>query len=50
MIRSPWLPSRQLEYGRSSQCPCSKEGNLVGAIVIYRQEVLPFTEKQIELI
>ena len=30
--------------------PMLKEGNLVGAIVIYRQEVLPFTEKQIELI
>jgi two-component system NtrC family sensor kinase len=27
-----------------------KEGDVIGAIVIYRQEVRPFTEKQIELI
>jgi two-component system, NtrC family, sensor kinase len=30
--------------------PMLKENNLVGAIVIYRQEVRPFTDKQIELI
>ena len=29
--------------------PMLKDGKLVGAIVIYRQEVRPFTEKQIEL-
>jgi GAF domain-containing protein len=29
--------------------PMLKESELVGAIVIYRQEVRPFTEKQIEL-
>jgi two-component system, NtrC family, sensor kinase len=29
--------------------PMVKESELVGAIIIYRQEVLPFTDKQIEL-
>jgi GAF domain-containing protein len=30
--------------------PMVKESELVGAITIYRQEVLPFTDKQIELV
>jgi GAF domain-containing protein len=30
--------------------PMFKDNNLVGAIVIYRQEVRPFTDKQIELV
>jgi signal transduction histidine kinase/CheY-like chemotaxis protein len=30
--------------------PMLKDGNLLGAIVIFRQEVRPFTEKQVELV
>ena len=30
--------------------PMLKEGELIGAIIMYRQEVRPFTEKQIELV
>jgi len=30
--------------------PMLKEDELIGAILLYRQEVLPFTEKQIELV
>jgi GAF domain-containing protein len=30
--------------------PMVKESELVGAVIIYRQEVLPFTDKQIELV
>src|SRR5262249_42781942 len=32
------------------EIPMLKEGELVGAIAIYRKEVRPFTEKQIELV
>jgi two-component system, NtrC family, sensor kinase len=34
----------------AAQCAMLKEGELVGAIGIYREEVLPFSDKQIELV
>jgi GAF domain-containing protein len=30
--------------------PMMKDGKLIGAVILYRQEVRPFTEKQIELV
>ena len=30
--------------------PMLKENNLIGALIVYRQEVRPFTDKQIELV
>ena len=33
-----------------SSCRCSRTSELVGAITIYRKEVRPFTDKQIELV
>jgi hypothetical protein len=44
-------PSARLAGARSHiVVPMLKDNELVGAIVIYRQEVRPFTEKQIELV
>jgi GAF domain-containing protein len=45
------LPSVKLGGARSTvYVPMLKEDQLVGVILIYRQEVRPFTDKQIELV
>jgi GAF domain-containing protein len=44
-------PSAKLAGARTHMAvPMLKEGEIVGAIAIYRQEVRPFTDKQIELV
>ena len=45
-----WLTSPNWVVRTLVAVPMFKENNLVGAIVIYRQEVRPFTDKQIELV
>jgi two-component system, NtrC family, sensor kinase len=46
-------PGAAARYGGARSLvavPMTKENKLVGAFIIYRQEVRPFTEKQIELV
>ena len=47
------VPGPAAKYGGARSLvavPMFKESELVGAIIIYRQEVRPFTDKQIELV
>ena len=48
----PWLsPSRAWRYSIVGRCTdAQRRDELIGAFSIYRQEVRPFTEKQIELV
>ena len=51
MSEQPSLPVVKLGGARSYiAVPMLKESELLGVIVIYRQEVRPFTEKQIDLV
>jgi GAF domain-containing protein len=50
--RDPWrVATAELLRARSLlNVPMLKEGELIGAIGVYREEVRPFTDKQIELV
>ena len=54
-LRGGTPPARTLQplnlaaYGRSA-VPMLKDNELIGAFTLYRQEVRPFTDKQIELV
>src|SRR5262245_66088391 len=51
MSEQPSLPVVKLGRARSYiAVPMLKESELVGIIVIYRQEVRPFTDKQVDLV
>ena len=45
-----WLPPSNSAAADSFAVPMLKDNELIGAFTIYRQEVRPFTDKQIELV
>src|SRR5262245_54592893 len=47
---NPGLPTKLGGARSTVAVPMLKDDELVGAVVIYRQEVRPFTDKQIELV
>ena len=48
-MRAVWLPSNSAESDIVA-VPMLKEAELIGAFIVFRQEVRPFTDKQIELV
>ncbi len=44
------MASNLRAYERYSLLPMLKEDELIGAFIIYRQEIRPFTDKQIEIL
>ena len=49
-IRHSLQPSNLEVYGQLLSVPMLKENELIGAFAVYRQEVRPFTDKQIALV
>jgi GAF domain-containing protein len=47
---NPGAPARAADARTTLTVPMLKDNNLIGAFSIYRQEVQPFTEKQIDLV
>jgi hypothetical protein len=50
LLTVPMLPRRQFGPPPVSTMALTNENELIGAIAIYRQEVRPFTDKQIDLV
>ena len=50
VIRGSLMASNLRVYEHYSIVPMLKKNELIGAFIIYRQEVRPFTDKQIEMV